>query len=203
VAGYQFDGEFSERETHQRGASFVAAVAVHVLIVWALAYAISSQLTEPPEPTIEPRVVLLAPPLVPPPPSAEQLGPVDVVMTVPRFRPRTPRAPAHRDQKRSGDPRLAIWKYLCNRDPSLGVAVQRNCPFDFGSVDLSASDPLNRTGDIGALLGADTTTMSLEEAGRAKGWFKPKAPWPGDGARAKGDSLGLPGHDPFAILPGR
>jgi hypothetical protein len=43
--------------------------------------------------------------------------------------------------------------------------------------------------------------MSLEEAGRAKGWVKPKTPWPAEGARAKGNDLGLPGHDPFAILP--
>jgi len=43
--------------------------------------------------------------------------------------------------------------------------------------------------------------MSHEEVGRKKRWFKPKTPWAGDGARSKGNEFGLPGHDPFEILP--
>lgn len=97
---------------------------------------------------------------------------------------------------------MAIWTYLCNRDGSLSEAVQRDCPeFHFGDVMLSMNEPLNRQGDIGALLGPDTATMSIEEAGKAKGWQKPKTPWPAEGARARANSLGLPGRDPFAILP--
>jgi hypothetical protein len=149
---------------------------------------------------IEPRIVALAPRDVPPPPDVEKLGPADAVTTLPRFRPRLG-LPAR--QRREGDPALAVWKYLCNRDSSVGEAVRRDCPeFHFGDVMLGMRDPLNRSGDIGALLGADTTTMSLEEAGQVKGWIRPKIPWPTDGARAKADSLGLPGRDPFAILPG-
>jgi hypothetical protein len=75
------------------------------------------------------------------------------------------------------------------------------CPSDFGKVDMSVLDPLNRTGDVGALFGADTTTMSLDEVAGKRGWVKPKSPMPADGARAKNSGIG-PGHDPFAILPG-
>ena len=104
-------------------------------------------------------------------------------------------------ERRQGDPALAIWKYLCNRDSSLSEAVQVSCPFQFGDVDLGLLDPLNRQGDVGAMFGADTATMTLDEVGKAKGWKRPKRAWSGDGARAKSDDLGLPGHDPFAILP--
>jgi hypothetical protein len=103
--------------------------------------------------------------------------------------------------QRAGDPALAVWRYLCNRDPALGDAVRQACPEDFGRVDLSVRDPLNRQGDAGVMLGNDTATMSLDEAGRKKGWVRPGAPWQGNGARAKGNELGLPGDDPFAILP--
>jgi hypothetical protein len=75
------------------------------------------------------------------------------------------------------------------------------CPaFSLTGIDRSALDPLNRRGDVGALMGPDKATMSLDEIGRKKGWFKRKHPWPAEGARAKGDELGLPGHDPFVIL---
>ena len=39
---------------------------------------------------------------------------------------------------------------------------------------MAILEPLNRRGDSGAMLGADTVTMSLEEAGVAKGWIRPR-----------------------------
>ena len=116
----------------------------------------------------------LAPRVTPPPPDVEILGPLNVVVAQPRFRPRTP---AMVRQRREGDPALAVWKYLCNRDGSLSVAVQRGCPeFQFGDVDLGLLDPLNRSGDSGVLLGADTKTMTLEEAAVSRGWIKMPPP---------------------------
>ena len=187
------------RPARRQLVSVAGALSVHILVFLGLATSISFQLAAPPDEKIEPRIVALAPRLMPPPPDLERLGPVDVVVTTqPRFRPR---APAMVRQRHEGDPALAIWKYLCNRDGSLSAVVQVSCPFQFGDVDLGLLDPLNRRGDVGALFGADTATMSLEEVGKAKRWIKRKMPWSADGARAKGDDLGLPGHNPFAVLP--
>jgi hypothetical protein len=122
------------------------------------------------------------------------------VTTLPRFRPRVPAAVPQR-MRREGDPALAIWTYLCNRDFNLSEATRIRCPTDFGSFDFGLLDPLNRRGDVGALFGPDTTTMSLDEVAKKKGWLKPNAPLEGAGARAKDSGVG-PGHDPFAILPG-
>lgn len=189
------------RTPEWRAASAVIAIALHALIAWALVHSISFRLVEPEERELEPRIVAVAPRIVPPPPDVEALGPADVVMPPPRFRPRIPKQAPATSQRRMGDPALAIWKYLCNRDQALSDATRRACPsFDLGAVDLGR-DPLNRGGDVGALLGPDTTTMSLDEIGRKKRWFKPKSPWPAEGARAKPDELGLPGHNPFDILP--
>lgn len=176
----------------------VIALVVHALVLWALAGSMSFQL--PVEKAPEPKIVALAPRLLPPPPDVETFGPVEVITTLPRFRPRVPAETPQR-MRREGDPALAIWTYLCNRDIDLSEAAQVGCPTDFGNVNLGVLDPLNRTGDVGALFGADTTTMSMDEAAKKKGWVKPNGDWQGNGARAKGSDLGLPGHDPFAILP--
>ena len=180
------------------GAGVAAALVLHVLALWALAASISFQL--PVELPPEPKIVALAPQLQPPPPDVEKFGPVDIITSQPRFRPREAAVVPER-QKREGDPALAVWKHLCNDDISLSLATRRECPPNFGNVDMGALDPLNRTGDVGALFGADTTSMSLDEVAKKKGWLKPKAPLEGAGARAKDSGVG-PGHDPFAILPG-
>jgi hypothetical protein len=159
---------------HRRGLSFAVAVVVHVLILWGLASSIAFRFVEPPERKSEPKIVALAPRIVPPPPDVERVGPTDVLTTQPRFRPRMP---AMARARREGDPALAVWKYLCNRDGSLSEATQRSCPeFHFGDVDLGALDPLNRGGDSGVMLGADSRTMTLEEAAVAKGWIKTPPP---------------------------
>ena len=141
---------------------------------WGLAASILFRAPDAAEELIEPRIVALAPREVPPPPEVETLGSTDAVATLPRFRPRLG-VPAL--QRREGDPALAVWTYLCNRDGSLSEAVRRDCPeFQFGDVMLGMRDPLNRSGDVGALFGADTTTMSLEEAAVARGWIKMPPP---------------------------
>lgn len=180
------------------GVGVAIALVLHVLALWALAASISFQL--PVERPVEPKIVALAPQLQPPPPDVEIFGPKDVVTTLPRFRPRVP-AEAPQRTRREGDPALAIWTYLCNRDFNLSDATRIHCPTDFGSFDFGLLDPLNRRGDVGALFGPDTTTMSLDEVAKKKGWLKPKTPLEGAGARAKDSGVG-PGHDPFAILPG-
>jgi hypothetical protein len=179
------------------GIGIGVALVLHVLALWVLAHSISFQFVV--EKPVEPKIVALAPQLMPPPPDVEKLGSVDAIQTLPRFRPRVPAVVPQR-QRMMGDPALAIWTYLCNRDTSLTEATNVFCPTDF-SIDLGLNDPLNRRGDVGALFGPDTTTMSLDEAAAKKGWAKPKSGWQGNGARAKGSDLGLPGHDPFAILP--
>jgi hypothetical protein len=193
-------GFASAPASHHRGVAFALALAVHALLFWGLAWSISFTFLEPDEPIIEPKIVAVAPRLVPPPPDVDRLGPTDVVIkALPRFRPRIPTIARER---RPGDPALAVWKYLCNRDFALSVATERACPaFHFSDVDLGMTDPLNRNGDVGALFGPDTTTMSLDEVAKKKRWTKPKMPWSQDGARAKGDDLGLPGHNPFDFLP--
>lgn len=178
--------------------AFGAAVVLHVVALWALAHSIWFEF--PLEIRSEPKIVAVAARLTPPPPDVEAFGPVDVIATLPRFRPRAPALVPQR-QKREGDPALAIWTYLCNRDGELSTAARVGCPTDFSLVDMGLFDPLNRTGDVGALFGADTATMSLDEAAKKKGWLKPKPGWAADGARAKDSSVG-PGHDPFVFLPG-
>ena len=158
----------------QRWLSVAVAIFLHGMIFWGFATAISFRFSEPPDQFSEPRIVALAPRVAPPPPDIDKLGPVEVVTTLPRFRPRLA---AMARQRREGDPALAVWKYLCNRDGSLSVAVQRDCPeFHFGDVELGLFDPLNRSGDSGVLLGAHTATMTLEEAAAARGWIKMPPP---------------------------
>ncbi|MFM9864833.1 MAG: hypothetical protein ACKVRO_14620 [Micropepsaceae bacterium] len=182
------------------GLALVGALVVHVLVLVGLAFSISFQPLKPP--VIERQIVaVVAAPPPPPPPDVETFASEDAPVMVPRFRPRQPVGVAPERRQRFGDPALAVWRHLCNRDPALGEAVQRACPEDFGTVDLSVRDPLNRQGDSGIMLGNDSTTMSLEEAGRKKGWVKPASPFQANGARAKPNDLGLPGEDPFAILP--
>jgi hypothetical protein len=199
VESAQFDDK-DFAPARRRVASVALAVGLHILMLWGLALSISFQFTEREEEKLEPKIVAVAPRLTPPPPDIEKLGPTDTIITTqPRFRPRIPTITR---ELRPGDPALAIWKYLCNRDMTLSEATRVGCPeFNLGDIDLGLLDPLNRHGDVGALFGPDTATMSLDEVGRKKRWFKPKSPWPGDGARAKGDDLGLPGHNPFDILP--
>lgn len=180
------------------GLGLVVALVLHIAALWVLAQSISFQFAI--ERPVEPKIVALAPQLTPPPPEVERLGPTDVKLTLPRFRPRVPLV-VPQAQRRMGDPALAIWSYLCNRDYSLSEATRVFCPTDDGGFDLGLLDPLNRRGDVGALFGPDTTTMSLDEVAKKKGWRKPKSGWQGNGARAKGNDLGLPGHDPFEILP--
>lgn len=177
----------------------VLALALHALVVLALAYSIVFEL--PPAAPVEPRIIALAPKLLPQPPDVDRVGPDDVITTQPRFRPRVPLTPAQ--ARRRGDPALAIWSYLCNRDTAISEAVKRVCPsFDFGEVGLSLLDPLNRTGDVGALFGVDTTTMSLEEAGVARGWLK-EPPRTGQGALVgKTDTVDQPaGPELYKMLP--
>jgi hypothetical protein len=189
----------SFERTRQYGVALAGALAIHCIALVALGFSISSQL--PTVATVEPRIVAVAMP-PPPPPDVEVFGAVDAPAMIPHFRPRVPLGLSPERQRRAGDPALAVWKYLCNRDQALGDAVRRDCPeFDFGAVDLSVRDPLNRQGDSGVIVGNDTATMSLDEVGRKKRWIKPGAEWQASGARAKANDLGIPGEDPFAILP--
>lgn len=152
------------------GAAIAVALVLHAAAFVALGYSISFRLQI--EEVREAEIVLLAP-VAPPPPDVRELGPVDAVVAVPRFRPRMPAQLSSTRQRRYGDPALAIWKYLCNRDGRLSEATRSVCPeLEMGEVGIGLFDPLNRTGDIGALLGPDTATMSLEEAGAARGWLK-------------------------------
>ena len=186
-------------QTSRFGLALLGALAVHALALLALGLSISFELPKPE--VVEPRIVAIAAP-PPPPPDVEALAPTDAPIVVPRFQPREPLGVNSEKRQRTGDPALAVWKYLCNRDMALSDAVRRECPaFNFGAVDLGVRDPLNRQGDAGVMIGNDTATMSLEEVGRKKGWVKPGSPWQASGARAKGNDLGLPGEDPFAILP--
>ncbi len=186
-------------QTRQYGVALAGALAIHVIALVALGLSISFHLPE--TAPVEPRIVAVTMP-PPPPPDVEVFGAIDAPVMIPRFRPRMPLGLSPERRQRTGDPALAVWKYLCNRDHSLGEAVRRDCPeSDFSAVDLSVRDPLNRQGDSGVILGNDTATMSLEEVGRKKRWIKPGSEWQANGARAKPNELGLPGEDPFAILP--
>ena len=151
------------------GLALVGALVVHALALVGLALSISFRLPEPE--ALEARIVAIAVP-APPPPTGEALGPTDAPITVPRFRPREPSGLTMERRQRYGDPALAVWKYLCNRDLALSEAARRECPAPgFGNVDLGVRDPLNRRGDAGMILGNDTATMSLDEAGAKRGWI--------------------------------
>jgi hypothetical protein len=95
-------------------------------------------------------------------------------------------------QIQPGDPALAVWTYLCNRDHAIGRAIKVACPEPRGDVDLGLLAPLNRRGDTGALFGPSTKTMSLDEAGVARGWIK-EPPKQGQGMLLdKTDTSGVP-----------
>mgnify|MGYP001021390272 CR=1 FL=1 len=175
------------------------AIGIHLVALWILAVSISFTFVaaeKPPE-----IVALVAVP--PPPPLVRELGPTDAIMTMPLFRPRVPLGLSVDQVQRFGDPALAVWKYLCNRDDTLAPAVRRNCPAPaFGSVDMDGRAPLNRQGDSGVMLGAETRTMSLQEAGVARGWIK-KPPARGQsGLAGKTDTVNQPdGPEIYKSLP--
>jgi len=188
---------FSDRAPSVRhGAAIALAVLIHVLVFWGLANSLFFRFPE--ERKAEPKILALAPRIVPPPPSVTKLGPTDIITALPRFRPRVS---AVSPQRRQGDPALAIWTYLCNRDLTLSAATQRACPDDFGAVSLGVLDPLNRAGDVGALFGADTATMSLEEAAVARGWIKPPPPKGQQGLAGKTDRSYADPTERFGPLP--
>jgi hypothetical protein len=167
------------------GVAVLAALAIHVVAIVGLVLSISFQ---PPVPEVaEPRIMAVSA-APPPPPDVETLGPVDVPVMVPRFRPREPLGVTPQDRQRFGNPALAVWKYLCNRDMALSEAAQVACPEnDVGLADTGLRDPLNRQGDAGIMFGTDTSTMSLHEAGVKRGWIK-KPPASGQsGLAAKTD----------------
>lgn len=156
----------------RRIAAFAVAVVLHVAVLWALVASISFQLAVPEEIKHEPKIIAMAPRETPPPPDVVQIGPIDIETQRPRFRPRVPTVSR---QVQEGDPALAVWTYLCNRDRALGRIVKIACPEPPSDVNLGLLDPLNRRGgDFGMLFGRETKTMSLDEAGVARGWTKPK-----------------------------
>jgi len=190
---------FAEFLTTERVLGGAVALILHVAVLLLLASSITFRV--PDVRPVEQEIVALVPRVPPPPPEAERIGPSDVAIALPRFRPRMPAAVPTR-QQRQGDPALAIWSYLCNRDAALSEAVRRGCPsFDFGAVGLSLLGPLNRTGDIGALFGADTTTMSLDEAAVARGWIKPPPPKGQTGLAARTDKSHPDPNERFGPLP--
>ena len=187
-------------QTNRFGLALLGALAVHVLALVALGLSISFELPKPE--VVEARIVAIAAP-PPPPPDVEALGPVDAPVVVPRFRPREPLGVNPERRQRTGDPALAVWKYLCNRDLSLSDAVRRECPaFNFGSVDLDVRAPLNRQGDSGVMIGNDTATMSLEEVGVARGWIKRPPPRGQSGLASTTDQVNQPdGPELYKDLP--
>ena len=187
-------------QTKRFGLALLGALTVHVLAVLGLAYSISFEV--PKLDTVEPQIVMVAVPS-PPPPVVEAFGPTDAPLAVPRFRPREPRGLSTERRQRYGDPALAVWKYLCNRDHALGDAVQRDCPaFDLGAIDMNVRDPLNRQGDAGVMLGNSTSTMSLDEAGVALGWKKAPAPRGQSALAGTTDQVNQPdGPEIFKDLP--
>ncbi|NOT39691.1 MAG: hypothetical protein HOP13_04285 [Alphaproteobacteria bacterium] len=189
-------------QTSRFSLALLGALAIHVLALVGLALSISFQ---PPKPQlVEARIVAVAvAPAPPPPPDVEALAPVDAPVLIPRFRPREPRGLNPEQQSRHGDPALAVWKYLCNRDLSLGDTVRRDCPaFDFGGLDMNVRDPLNRRGDAGVMLGNGTATMSLEEAGVARGWIRPPPPKGQSSLAGTTDQVNKPGgHELYEDLP--
>jgi hypothetical protein len=184
----QLQAEFltaANRSRERLVAATALALALHVLALWAFVSSMTFHFVDPEERKPEPKFVAVAPRIVPPPPDLTRIGPIDVVKTQPRFRPRLP---AMVREQVLGDPALAIWKYLCNRDYAISDATQVGCPsFSLGSIGLGVLDPLNRTGDVGALFGADTTSMTLDEAAVARGWIKPPPPKGQTGLATKTD----------------
>lgn len=163
----------------RRALAFAVAIVLHVAVLWALAVSISIQFVEPDEIKYEPKIIAMAPRVLPPPPDVEQIGPIDIETKRPRFRPR---APVISREIREGDPALAVWTYLCNRDRALSPTVKVACPDPpTGDVSLGLLDPLNRRGDFGIMFGRSTKTMTLDEAGVARGWIK-EPPKQGQGA---------------------
>ncbi len=187
-------------QTKRYGLALLGALVVHVLALAGLALSISFQV--PVFDPVEPRIVAVASP-PPPPPDVEAFGDTDAPVMLPRFRPRQPLGVTPERRQRYGDPALAVWKYLCNRDLTLSDAAQRECPeFDLGNVDLSVRDPLNRQGDAGIMLGNGTATMSLDEAGVARGWMKRPPPKGQSGLASTTDQVGQPeGPELFKDLP--
>jgi hypothetical protein len=182
------------------GIAALGALAVHALVLTALVWSISFQ--PPPLEVIEPRIVAISPAPPPPPDVSSALADIDAPMMVPRFRPREPLGMNPERRERFGDPALAIWKHLCNRDTALSEAAQRACPPLGYSADMSVRDPLNRQGDAGVMLGAETATMSLEEAGVKRGWIRPPAQRGQSGLAAKTDQVNQPaGPELFETLP--
>ena len=184
----------------RRAMAFLFAVAVHLAALWILAFSISFAFVEPEK---KPPDIVALVQVPPPPPEVRVLGPADAITTMPLFRPREPLGLSVDEQQRFGDPALAIWKYLCNRDDTLGPAVQRDCPSPtFGAVDMDGHAGLNRQGDSGVMLGADTRTMSLEEAGVARGWIKRPPKKGQSGLADKTDTVNQPaGPEIFKDLP--
>lgn len=195
-----FERPFAEFLTKERVLGGAVALILHVAVLLLLASSITFRVPE--VRLVEQEIVALVPRVPPPPPDVERIGPSDVAIAVPRFRPRMPAAVLSR-QQRQGDPALAVWSYLCSRDLALSEAVRRGCPsFDFGAVGLGLLGPLNRSGDVGALFGADTATMSIDEAAVARGWIKPPPP-KGQGALVgKTDTVDQPeGPELYKVLP--
>jgi hypothetical protein len=186
-------------QTSRFSLALLAAVGIHVLALVGLAFSIS--FTVPELPPVEPQIVAVAAP-PPPPPDVEVFGETDAPVMIPRFRPRQPLGVTPELRQRYGDPALAVWRYLCNRDPALGDAVRQACPDDFGTVDLGLRDPLNRQGDAGVMIGNDTATMSLDEAGVARGWIKPPPKRGQSALVGKADRVNQPaGPSLFEDLP--
>jgi hypothetical protein len=189
----------AERPRGRFGVAFSVALVLHALMGWALVSSISFQVVEPEEQKPEPKLVAVAPRMVPPPPDVTRIGPIDVITKQPRFRPRVPTMVRERVW---GDPALAIWKYLCNRDYALSDATQVGCPsFSLGTIGLDVLDPINRRGDVGALLGPDTATMSLDEAALARGWIKPLPPKGQTGLVNKTDKSHADPTERFGPMP--
>jgi hypothetical protein len=173
----------------RRTIAFAVALVLHIAILWALAASISFRFEEPDEVKSEPKIIAMAPRVTPPPPDVVQIGPIDIETQRPRFRPRVP---VISRQIQEGDPALAVWRYLCNRDYALSAVVKVACPQPPADVNLGLLAPLNRRGDTGIMFGPSTKTMSLDEAGVARGWTKPK-PMQGQGMLLdKTDNSGVP-----------
>ena len=172
-----FGAWFGVRQDQIRfGFALAVAIAVHAIAFGLLAFSISDQLRLPE--AVEPRFVSVVQPPPPPPDVRADAHAEDFEVVAPRFRPREPMGLTPEARQRFGDPALAVWKYLCNRDAAIGDAAQKDCPaFALGGIDPSFRDPLNRQGDVGAMFGAETATMSLEEAGRHKGWVRRNGGW--------------------------
>jgi hypothetical protein len=186
-------------QTSRFSLALVGAVAIHVFALLGLALSISFKTSK--LSVVEPQIVAVAMP-PPRPPDVETFGTTDSPVILPRFRPREPLGLTPEIRQRRGDPALAVWRYLCNRDPALGEAAQRACPEDLRQVDVGVRDPLNRQGDAGVMIGNGTATMSLEEAGVKRGWIKPRPPRGQSGLAGTTDRVDKPkDHELYEDLP--